>query len=73
MRDPRLLFCPEVQGEVRVYRSEQECRKEFGCRQVACPLAREFGLKAFDWRMREFSTQFDLWPVKNGCVVNRRH
>ena len=73
MLDRRLQFCPQVQANVRVCRSEQECRKEFGCCQAGCPLAREFGLKAFDWRMRQFSTHFDLWPAGNCYPVTPRN
>lgn len=61
--DPRYLYCPRVGCRVRVCRSEEECRREFGCTKPHCPLEGTFGLEAFDTRMKAFATAFDLWPV----------
>jgi hypothetical protein len=61
--DPRYQHCPRVGKSVRVCRAEGECRNEFGCIKPNCPLEAAFGLEAFDARMKEFATIFDLWPV----------
>lgn len=63
--DPRYRYCPRVGKSVRICRCEAECRSEFGCTQPNCPLEKAFGLAAFDQRMREFATMFDLWPIAN--------
>jgi hypothetical protein len=61
--DPRLKFCSCVELNVRVCRSEGECRTEYGCTEPDCPLRTEFDLNAYDQRMRAFSSHFDLWPL----------
>lgn len=65
--DPRYEYCTRVGKTVRVCRSEVECRREYGCTKLNCPLEKSFGLEAFDRRMRAFATTFDLWPVKAGA------
>lgn len=64
--DPRDQYCTRVGKNVRVCRSEAECRHEYGCTRPDCPLGKAFGLKAFDERMRVFATAFDLWPLGAG-------
>lgn len=64
--DPRYLYCPRVGEAVCICRSEEACRGEFGCTKPDCPLGKEFGLEAFDRRMKAFATTFDLWPVGSG-------
>jgi hypothetical protein len=49
-----------------VCRGEADCRREFGCSEPTCPLREAFGLRAFDTRMKAFSTALDLWPVDGG-------
>lgn len=61
--DPRYLYCCRKEKHVRVCRLEGECRLEHGCQKPNCPLAKDFGLEAFDARMKAFSSIFDLWPV----------
>lgn len=61
--DPRYQYCPRVGRSVRVCRSEAECRQEFGCTEPTCPLETAFDLVAFDKRMKEYATVFDLWPL----------
>ena len=61
--DPRYQYCNRVGTTVCVCRSEEQCRREYGCTQPNCPLERAFGLDAFDRRMRAFATVFNLWPV----------
>lgn len=61
--DPRYEYCQRLAKNVRVCRSEKECRLEHGCTQPNCPLEAAFGLDAFDVRMRAFATAFDLWPL----------
>ena len=61
--DPRFEYCPRVSKDVRVCRSEAECRDEYGCTKPDCPLANEFGLEAFDKRMKAYATALDLWPL----------
>ena len=61
--DPRYQYCSHVGTNVRVCRSEAECRREHGCTKPNCPLETAFGLEAFDARMRAFATTFDLWPL----------
>jgi hypothetical protein len=68
--DPRYRYCTRVGKSVRVCRSEQECRGEFGCTKSICPLEDAFGLEAFDQRMREFATIFDLWPLSQMAVAD---
>ena len=68
--DPRYLYCSRVGRSVGVCRSEAECRAEFGCTKPNCPLERHFGLEAFDRRMREFATVFDLWPVRGTLFMD---
>jgi hypothetical protein len=62
--DPRYQYCSRVGKFVRVCRSETECRGEFGCTKPNCPLEHAFGFEAFDARMKEYATLFDLWPVR---------
>lgn len=62
--DPRYQHCTRVGKFVCVCRAEGECRREFGCTKPNCPLEAAFGLEAFDKRMKEFATVFDLWPVR---------
>ena len=64
--DPRYQYCTRVAKNVRVCRSEAECRREYGCTRPNCPLETAFGLEAFDARMRAFATTFDLWPLSEG-------
>lgn len=61
--DPRYLYCTRVGKTVCVCRSEEACRREYGCTKPNCPLETAFGLEAFDRRMKEFATTFDLWPL----------
>lgn len=68
--DPRYLYCPRVECRVRVCRPEEECRREFGCTKPHCPLEGEFGLQAFDVRMKGFATAFDLWPVTTASTAD---
>ncbi len=63
---PRYQYCTRVGKNVRVRRSEAECRREYGCTKPNCPLETAFGLEAFDERMRAFATTFDLWPLCAG-------
>jgi hypothetical protein len=63
LSDPRYQYCPRVGMSVRVYRSEAECRHEFGCTKPDCPLETAFGLEAFDRRMKAYATALDLWPL----------
>jgi hypothetical protein len=64
--DPRFEYCWRVKRAVRVCRPEVDCRQEYGCAGRNCPLAKSFGLKAFDERMRAFASTFDLWPLSEG-------
>ena len=64
--DPRYQYCSRVGTNVRVCRSEAECRREYCCTEPNCPLETAFGLEAFDARMRAFATTFDLWPLAEG-------
>lgn len=68
--DPRYQYCPRVGRNVRVCRSETECRQEFGCSEPTCPLETDFGLEAFDKRMKEYATAFDLWPLSGREVLD---
>ena len=61
--DPRYQYCSHVGTNVRVCRSEADCRREYDCSKSNCPLETAFGLEAFDARMRAFATTFDLWPL----------
>ena len=60
--DPRFEYCPRVSKDVRVCRSEAECRDEYGCTKPDCPLANEFGLEAFDKRI-DFINSFSVVSV----------
>lgn len=61
--DPRYLYCSRKKKIVRVCRVEAECRSQHGCAKPDCPLSKEFGLEAFDARMKAFASTFDLWPL----------
>jgi hypothetical protein len=62
--DPRHRYCKRVSSSVSVCRTEEDCRREYGCTKPNCPLEKAFGMKAFDERMRAFATIFDLWPLR---------
>ena len=73
--DPRYQYCSHVGTNVRICRSEADCRREYGCTKQNCPLETAFGLDAFDARMRAFAKPSSgLWPraisVKKGEVVS---
>jgi hypothetical protein len=61
--DPRYMYCSRKKKSVRVCGAQAECRSKHGCNKPNCPLTKEFGLEAFDGRMKAFATTFDLWPL----------
>ena len=63
--DPRYQHCTRVGKTVRVCRSEDACRREYGCTKPNCPLEKAFGITAFDLRMRAYASIFDLWPLSD--------